>query len=143
MENSKHFSTRTDQRWYAGCSALICLGLGIAAAVGMWLWLRIAGAALLVGGVLILMAPVMMLTLGRQQNIRLEFSGDELCIYHFNGQTYEIYDIPASDFICRQNFLEKRYDVGRIQVRNTIFYFYGVQNYAETCRYIQDNFPNH
>jgi len=142
MENVTQFSTRTDQRWYAGYNAVIGLGLGLVGGIGMWLWLHMTGPALLVGGVCVLTELFMMLILSRQNNIRLEFQGDELRIHHLDGNHYEMRAIPVSDFICRQNSLEKKRNVGRIQIRRTIFTFYGVQNYAETCRYIQENFPD-
>ena len=143
MEHSNSFSTCTDQRWYAGFTSAIALGLGIFGGFGMWLWTHMLGPALLVAGVTLLMIPIIALPLARQASIRLDFESDELHIRYADGRYYEVYAVPASDFLCRQNFLEKKYNVGRIQVKKTIFCFYGVQNYAESCQYIRENFPNY
>ena len=142
MENDKQFSTRTDQRWYAGFTVLICLGLAVAGGIGMWLWTKMPGPALLVSGVFLFTAVFMGLMLLRQKNIALEFIGDELHIRHVDGNLYEVYAVPASDFVCHQSSLEKKYNVGRISIKKTIFNFYGVQRYDETCSYIKDNFPD-
>lgn len=141
MGNTPHIDTRTDQRWYALYTALICLALGAAGAAGMWLWLRIPGPALLVGGVCVFMAAIMAPVLSRQNNFTLYFADSKLDVIRQDGEYYDFYDIPASDFRCSQNFLEKARNVGRIQIRGTMFTFYGVQNYSEVCRYIRENFP--
>ncbi len=142
MVQVNSYSTHTDQRWYAGFIAAIGLGLGIAGGTGMWLWTHMLGPALLVAGVSLLMIPILALPLWRQPGIRLDFEGDELHICYADGREYEVYAVPASDFLFRQNFLEKKHNAGRIQVKKTIFYFYGVQNYAETRQYILENFPH-
>lgn len=142
MENEKKYSTHTDQRWYAAYTSAIFLALGASGGIAMWLWLKIPGPALMVSGVCIFLMIVMGLILARQSSIRLDFAGDELHIHNSDGNYYYIYDVPASDFVCSQNFLEKKHNAGRIKVKSTIFCFYGVQNYSDTCRYIRDNFPN-
>ena len=141
MNNTATIDTRTDQRWYAFYNILIGLALGTAGGIAMWLWLGIPGPALLVGGVCIFMALIMGLVLSRQKDFSLYFAGSKLDVIRQDGEYYDFYDIPRSAFRCRQNFLEKPWNVGRIQIQGTMFTFYGVRNYTEIRSFILENFP--
>ena len=140
MDNLKQFSTRTDQRWYGGYVGFVSLALGAAAGIFMWLWLRMVAPALLVGSVFLLMVPVMVLTLSRQQSIILHFYGNQLQIFYLDGLVYTLSDLPLRVFQFRQNALERKRNTGRIKIKGTQFYLYGVQNFEETRRYILENF---
>ena len=142
MDIRNRFSTRTDQRWYAFYAAVICLALGVAAGSFMWVWLHIPGPVILVGGTFVLMAPAAVLALTRQQNVPLHFYDDHLQIFHLDGLIYNIDHVPARVFRFRQNALERKYDVGRLKVKGTQFYLYGVQHFEETRRYILENFSD-
>lgn len=143
METTNQFTTRSDQRWYIGMSTIIFILIGIIGGAGMWIWSGMPGPGWMVLFLALFSGGFMALMLKNQPNAQLHFVGDELRINHVDGKKYEVYAVPASDFICRQTPLERKYNVGRIQVKGTIFCFYGVQNYDETCRYILDNFPNY
>ena len=142
MENLRQFSTRTDQRWYAASTAVIGLSLGVAGSIFMWVWLKVAAPALFIFCISLLCNLFVFLMLRRQKNIPMHFYGNTLHIFYLDGMDYKVQDVPGWVFRFYQNPLEKKYNVGRIKIKGTQFYLYGVQNYAETCRYIQDNFPN-
>ena len=142
MEITNQFSTRTDQRWYAAYTAVMSLVLGIAGGIFMWVWLKMAEPALFIFGITLLCGLFIFLALRKQKNIPLHFYGNLLHIFHLDGMEYKIEAVPGWVFQFRQNPLERKYNVGRIKIKGTGFYLYGVQNYAETCRYIQENFPD-
>lgn len=141
METQKQFSTRTDQRWYAGFTAVIFLFLSLFCGGIMWLWLHMIGPALFVSGILLLCNIVFCLYLWKQKNIPLHFYGNQLLIFHLDGITYKIENVPARVFLFRQNALERKHNAGRIKIKGTQFYLYGVQDFDRTRRYIQENFP--
>lgn len=142
MEHQISFTTRSDQRWYIGMSTITFILIGMIGGAGMWIWSGIPGPGWMVLLVALFSGGFMALILKKQPNAQLHFVADVLHITHVDGKQYEVYAVPAADFICRQTPLERKYNVGRIQVKGTIFYFYGVQNFAETRRYIQENFPD-
>lgn len=143
METTHEFTTHSDQRWYIGLTVCTFILMGIAGGVGTWIWLGDPGPGLIVLLAALLCGAFMMLILKKQPNAQLHFVADELHIAHVDGKRYEVYAVPSGDFLCRQSTLERKYNVGRIQIRGTIFYFYGIQNFAETCRYIQETFPDY
>ena len=138
----KQFSTRTDQRWYAAYTTVISLVMGIVGGIFMWVWLKTSGPALFIFGATLLFSLFIFLTLCRQKNIPLHFYGNILHIFHLDGMEYKIEAVPGWAFQLRQNSLERKYNVGRIKIKGTQFYLYGVQNYSETCRYIRENFSD-
>lgn len=141
METQNQFSTHTDQRWYAACNAVIFLFLILFCGCIMWLWLHLITPALFVSGILLLCDIAVYLYLRKQRNIPLHFYGNQLLIFHLDGMNYKIEDVPARVFQLRQNSLERKYNVGRIKIKGTQFYLYGVQDFDNTRRYIQENFP--
>lgn len=143
MNTTHEFTTHSDQRWYAGLTAVTFILIGIVSAVGTWIWFGTPGPALMVLLTALFCGAIMVLILKKQPNAQLHFVADELHITHVDGKRYEVYAVPASDFLCRQSTLERKYNVGRIQIKGTIFYFYGIQNFAETRRYIQESFPDY
>lgn len=136
------YHTLTDQRWYAGFTTGIGLIISIVAAIGMWIWLQALAPALFVMGICMCMALFMGAILMRQNPVQLHFEKDTLYLRLSNGQEYTVYDVPARDFHCIQTSFERKHNVGRIKIKDTVFNFYGVQNFDETCRYIKDNFPS-
>ena len=140
--NTQEYHTHTDQRWYAGFVAAVCLIVSIVAALCIGVWLHAATPAFFVLGIGIGMSLIMGLILMRQNPAQLHFENDTLSLRLPNGQEYIVYDVPAQDFYCIQTSFERKYNVGRISIKRTVFDFYGVQNFTETCRYIKENFPN-
>ena len=142
MEIKNQFTTRTDQRWYASYTAAIGLALGCAGALFMWGWLKQAAPALFLLVIILFCVLYIFLLLRRQRNIPLHFYGNFLHIFHLDGMEYKLEGIPFRVFRFYQNPLERKQNVGRIKIKGTPFYFYGVQNYSETCEYIRKNFPD-
>lgn len=74
--------------------------------------------------------------------VRLRFKNDDLYILDSSGKEYHVYAVPASDFVFMQTPLEKKYDIGCLRIKHTVFWMLGVQNVQETKRYIDENFPH-
>ena len=142
METKPEFTTRSDQRWYIGLNVVTFLLIGIVGAAAMWIWSGMPGPGWMVLLVCLFGGGFMSLILKKQPNARLHFVGDRLKIDHVDGNRYEVHSVPASHFSFRQTAFEKKHNVGRLQLKGSIFYFYGVQNFDETCRYIRENFPD-
>ena len=143
MDKLVQFSTRTDQRWYAAYIAVIGLSLGMAGGIFMWVWLKQLPPALFIFSITLLCVLFFYFTLRRQKNIPLHFYGNALHIFHLDGMEYKIEGVPGPFFRFYQNPMERKYNVGRIKIKGTQIYLYGVQNYMETCRYIRQTFPDH
>ena len=74
-------------------------------------------------------------------NWRLYFKGDFLTVLNVNtGHEWDIYDIPASNFIINQSRKEKKYDYCSISIKQTIFHFGGVKNYHQLKAYIEEHY---
>ena len=58
-----------------------------------------------------------------------------------NRNETEVYSVPASDFIVKQNFLEKPLHVCHIRVKGTTLYYRGVPEVETVKEWIQANFP--
>jgi len=142
MKDLRHFSTRTDQRWYAASTAVIGLSLGMAGSIFMWVWLNQLPPALFIFGITLLCNLILYFALLRQKNIPLHFYSNTLHIFCPDGMDYVVEDISRQAFRFYQNPLERKHNVGRIKIKGTQFYLYGVQNYAETRRYIRESFPD-
>ena len=75
-----------------------------------------------------------------QKNIndfRLHFENDLLYIKdRKTGDTYEVYDIPASDFIITQTKKEKKLDYCSLAIKHTVFICGGVKNCSALKEYI-------
>ncbi|MBP1576467.1 MAG: hypothetical protein J6A68_02930 [Oscillospiraceae bacterium] len=74
-------------------------------------------------------------------NCELYFVGDRLFITNKKThKRYEVYDIPASDFIINQKSKEKEMDYCSLMIKNTRFGFGGVKKYTELKQYISENY---
>ena len=74
--------------------------------------------------------------------VLLKFKNDELFIRDSNQKEYHVYAVPASDFIFIQTPLEKKYNIGTLIIKHTVFFMVGVKNVAETKAYIHTHFPH-
>ena len=71
----------------------------------------------------------------------LKFEGDRLYITEKNGANmYEVFDIPASDFIINQTKQEIKKDYCSLAIKNTVFTFGGVKNCTQLKKYISDHY---
>ncbi|MBQ5320846.1 MAG: hypothetical protein J6K88_02110 [Oscillospiraceae bacterium] len=78
---------------------------------------------------------------GIQHNYLLRFEDDRLYITdRTNANIYEVFDIPASDFIINQTKQEIKKDYCTLAIKNTVFVFGGVKNCNQLKKYISDNY---
>ena len=73
---------------------------------------------------------------------KLEFRGDQLALTDLQtGEVYDVYNIPASDFVITQTGKEKEMDYCSLGIRKTIFALGGVKNATGLKEYIEKNYP--
>jgi hypothetical protein len=78
---------------------------------------------------------------GTHHTYVLKFEDDRLYITDkTDANMYEVFDIPASDFIINQTKQEIKKDYCSLAIKNTIFAFGGVKNCAQLKKYISDNY---
>lgn len=71
----------------------------------------------------------------------LRFEGSELFIeLGEKKDTYEVYDIPASDFVINQTKKQKKIDYCDLTIKNTIFIFGNVKKCRELKEYIKQHY---
>ncbi len=74
--------------------------------------------------------------------VTLRFKDDELYISDSNGKEYNVYAVSAADFVFMQTPLEKKYDIGCLRIKHTVFWMFGVKKFSETKAYVNDHFPH-
>ena len=78
---------------------------------------------------------------GTRHDYVFEFEGNRLYITdRATSNIYEVFDIPASDFIINQTKQEIKKDYCSLTIKNTIFAFGGVKNCNQLKKYISDNY---
>jgi hypothetical protein len=81
-----------------------------------------------------------------QKNIhdyRLRFENDMLCITdRTTGESFWVYDTPASDFLITQTAKEKKRNYCSVAIKHTVFILSGVKNCTELKKYISENYPS-
>ncbi len=71
----------------------------------------------------------------------LRFEGDRLFItYRKNHKEFEVYDIPASDFVITQSKKEVPLDYCSLHIKKTVFVLGGVKRCTELKQYITDTY---
>lgn len=74
-------------------------------------------------------------------NFELHFENDHLYIMNrTTGKTFEVFDIPASDFVITQTEKEKAANYCSLLIKNTVFAFGGIKNCSELKEYISQNY---
>ncbi|MBQ2675893.1 MAG: hypothetical protein IJF54_00635 [Clostridia bacterium] len=74
-------------------------------------------------------------------NYELHFENDWLLITNcVTFDSYEVYDVPASDFVITQSNKEKESDYCSLLIKNTVFAFGGVKKCNKLKEYISNNF---
>lgn len=72
---------------------------------------------------------------------RLQFENDTLKITNLNTrESFNVWDIPASDFIITQTKKEIKDDYCSLAIKNTIFAFGGVKNCKQLKAYIKEHY---
>ena len=59
-----------------------------------------------------------------------------------SGKDYAVYAGSAKDFVFMQTPLERKYHMGCLRIKGTIFWMFGVINLSETKTYVNNNFPD-
>lgn len=130
----KHVQRQTNRVFviiFAIASVFACLGFLIA-----WQTFLFFEAA-----VLISCAVALFSNRKSSHSWKLKFENDRLYITNqTTGDVFEVYDIPASDFVINQTKEEQEIDYCSLLVKNTVFAFGGVKNCRDLKNYIANNF---
>lgn len=140
-ENS--FVTQTDGKYVEmqiyKASFILFVLLSAAACLGFLL----SWQAFVFFEVIVLIACVFSAVSGNRnhQNYQLQFENDRLFITNqATGSVYEVYDIPASDFVINQTQKEISTDHCSLMIKNTVFTFGCVEKCSELKQYISENY---
>ena len=72
---------------------------------------------------------------------KLEFENDVLTITNINsGESFCVYDIPASDFVITQTKKEIPLDYCSLVIKNTVFAFGGIRDCEQLKIYIEEHY---
>lgn len=100
---------------------------------------------LLMGGVylaVIVVCTVLMLPRSKAEYTFLpasEYRGTRLMI-QLGSQEYEVYDVPPTDFIFGQSWVEKKLGVGHMRIRHTMFCLRGIHEMDQVQEWVKANF---
>lgn len=141
MEDEK-FVTRTSPKSNFIYLSVISFVLAVLFSIAYYLLPQIRFTVFLLGALLCLccLGTGVMLAFGPP--VTLRFVKDELYISDSNGKEYNVYAVPASDFVFMQTPLEKKYNIGSLRIKHTVFWMFGVKNFQETKQYVYDHFPH-
>lgn len=127
----KHQTYKTTIVLFVALSLLACLGFLIAWQTFLFIEFLVA-----VSCVVALVSKK-----GTHHDYVLKFEGDRLYITDkANASVYEVFDIPASDFIINQTKREAKKDYCSLAIKNTVFAFGGVKNCAQLKQYILEHY---
>lgn len=141
MEDNKFVTQTAPKANIAYCSVFALLFFVLFAAA--YLLLPQFGTYIFLGGALVCLTFFGVgFMLASSPAVTLRFKNDELQISDSNGKEYQVYAVPASDFVFIQTPLEKKYNIGCMWIKGTVFFMLGVKNVSETKEYIRTNFPN-
>ena len=107
----------------------LCASLGLLVALRTFLYLE----------AFVLITCIASLFLNRKtlNDFRFHFENDILYIKdRKTGESFEVYDIPASDFIINQTAKEKKLNYCSLAIKHTVFICGGVKNCRELKEYI-------
>ena len=134
------FSTVSDSRKrYFLTMLIVWLVLSALALLG----LKVALITCLFFEVIILLTCVFCWVLVRKTTTRwrLEFEENTLLLTNLGKrQSYEVWDVPAEDFVLKQTKAQRKRDCGDLRIRNTMFTLIEVQNFSATKQYIETHF---
>ena len=144
MENKNNtFTTETDERYVHKQAKKVrnitCSVMGVLALLGLLVTWQFC--VLLECTIIFTYAIGSLAMRKNNHNFLLEFVNDRLYITNRGtGQSYEVWDIPASDFRITQSKSDMANDYGRVVIKNTIFVFGGVKNCEALKEYIKNNY---
>ena len=77
----------------------------------------------------------------RKCSWKLHFENDNLTLTNLTtGQTFSVWDIPASDIVIKQSEKERELDYGFVTIKDTVFGFHGVKHCNALREYIKQNY---
>ena len=146
MEDQKTkltFTTETDIQYVKAQSfksmAVVFLVLSLCASLGLLVALRTF--LYLEAFVFIICTASLFLSKKNLNDFQLHFENDILYIKdRKTGESFEVYDIPASDFIINQTAKEKKLNYCSLAIKHTIFMCGGVKNCNELKEYISNHY---
>lgn len=146
MEDQKTkltFTTETDIQYVKAQSfksmAVVFLVLSLCASLGLLVALRTF--LYLEAVVFITCTASLFLSKKNLNDFQLHFENDILYIKdRKKGESFEVYDIPASDFIINQTAKEKKLNYCSVAIKHTIFRFGGIKNCNELKEYISNHY---
>ncbi len=141
MEN-KSFTTETDAKYAKGqffrpilISVIGTMTLSLLSLIVSWQFF----VFLLVMHIFCL--GILYYTTVRKSSWRLFFENDLLTLTNLTtGQTFSVWDIPASDIVIKQSEKEKELDYCFVTIKDTVFGFHGVKNCSALREYIKQNY---
>ena len=137
------FVTETDEKYVQKQSKRVAIIMYIVMSLLACLGLLITWQMLLFLEAIVLFSCIFtyIKTTKNDHNYTLHFEGDVLTITdNSKNERYEVYDIPASDFIINQNKKEKNLDYCSVGIKSTVFAFGGVKKCKELREYIANNY---
>ena len=116
---------------FAFLSLLACLGFLVA-------WQTFA---FFEGIVVITCIATVLFQKNRIHSWELYFENDQLYLTNrATGERFEVYNIPASDFVITQTKKEKSLNYCSVLIKDTVFSFGGIKNCSELQKYITENY---
>lgn len=128
-----------DQGWPIAALFLVVLVLSLILFGTNWQMI------LLMGGVYVavmLVCAVLMLPRSKAEYTFLpasEYRGTRLMI-QLGSQEFEVYDVPPTDFVFGQSWVEKKLGVGHMRIKHTMFYLRGIHEMEQVQEWVKANF---
>lgn len=100
---------------------------------------------LLMGGVylaVLIVCAVLLLPRSKAEYTFLpasEYRGTRLMI-QLGSQEYEVFDVPPTDFVFGQSWVEKKLGVGHMRIKHTQFYLRGIHEMEQVQEWVKANF---
>jgi len=136
------FTTATDLQYNKDQSfkATVILYCALALAAALGLLIAFQTFLIFEGLVFFVCTVTYSVTQKNLHDYRLYFENDHLLIKdRTTGDVFEVYDIPASDFIINQTKKDKKRNYCTLAIKRTVFAFGGVKH----CRELREYIANH
>mgnify|MGYP003316731033 CR=1 FL=1 len=141
MEKQK-FTTKTSPKSNLIYCSVMALLFAIVFFVVERIFPQIGMYILLIGALVCISCFGAGIILATSSPVILKFEDDELTIHDSSGKDYSVYAVSAKDFVFMQTPLERKYNMGCLRIKGTIFWMFGVINLSETKTYVNNNFPD-
>jgi len=68
-----------------------------------------------------------------------QYRGTRLMI-QLGSQEFEVYDVPPTDFVFGQSWMEKKLGTGHVRIKHTMFYLRGIHEMDQVQAWVNANF---